>query len=627
MEKVYTLEKLKNIGNIELTKENLLYIIDKLKLENSYLRKIKKYGLVWEEQIEEAEEILKNNYPVLTEVKEKELCNGNTNITNVLIEGDNLYALNTLLFTHGMKGEKQINIIIDPPYNTGNRDFIYNDNYVNEEDSYRHSKWISFMNKRLRLARELLSSDGAIFISIDDNEQSQLKMLCDDIFGAENFINCISVKTKSAAGASGGGEDKKLKKNIEYLLIYCKNREECNLKSVYKEQLLMNVIKERREEGRQYDYRQVLIDEGTKKYMYTIKDGFSEDIKIYKHEGYVMKNISEVMEEEGLTEDEAYLKYFSKICSSTNSQSSIRKRVIEGTKDDRGLLSIEYVPKTGKNKNRLTTNYYINSRIVIWLSDVAYMKNKKIYKKEKLGTLWDDISWNGISTEGGVAFSSGKKPLKFIKRIVSMCDPSGIFIDFFAGSGTLGQAILEMNNEDHGNRQFILSNLDRETPSSCLNICEGITYNRIKNIITGYMNSHDTLIKGIDGKLKYYKVEFIPKLQSRDTVKIQLADKCTELLCIKENCFNLYKEENDYKIFKNNNLVMVICKNFMDYSIINKIKEELIELHSYKKVLYVLSLNYEISHWEFQELDNMGIKVETIPQKIMEVYEEALKLW
>lgn len=627
MEKVYAIENLKNIGNIEPTKENLLSIIKELKLENSRLRKNKKYGLVWENQVEETEKVLKNNYPVLAEVKEKEICSGNTGTTNIIIEGDNLYALNTLLFTHGMKDEKQINIIIDPPYNTGNRDFIYNDNYINGEDTYRHSKWISFMNKRLRLARELLSSDGAIFISIDDNEQSQLKMLCDDIFGAENFINCISVKTKSASGASGGGEDKKLKKNIEYLLVYCKNREKCNLKAVYKEQLLMNLIKERREEGKQYDYRQVLIDEGTKKYMCTIKDGASEDIKIFKHEGYVMKNISEIMEEENLSESEAYLKYFRKICSSTNSQSSIRKRVIEGTNDDRGLISIEYVPKTGKNKNKLTTNYYINSRIVIWLSDVAYMNNKKIYKKEKLGTLWDDISWNGISAEGGVDFSSGKKPLKFIKRIVSMCDPSGIFIDFFAGSGTVGQAVLEMNNEDNGNRQFILSNIGRETPGTGLNICEDITYKRIKNIITGSINSHDTLIKGIGGNLKYYRVEFISKKQSRDALKIQLADRCAELLCIKENCFNLYKKEYHYKIFNNNNLAMAICQSFIDYSTINKIKEDLMDLNSYEKILYVLSLNYKMSQWEFQELNDIGIKVKPIQEKITEVYEEALKSW
>nr|WP_243187020.1 site-specific DNA-methyltransferase [Clostridium muellerianum] len=555
------------------------------------------------------------------------MCRGESDIINLIIEGDNLYALNTLLFTHGMNDKKQINIIIDPPYNTGNKDFIYNDNYVNGEDTYKHSKWISFMNKRLRLARELLSSDGAIFISIDDNEQSQLKMLCDDIFGSDNFINCISVKTKSASGASGGGEDKKLKKNIEYLLIYCKSREKCKLNAVYKEQSLMNLIRERREEGKQYDYRQVLIDEGTKKYMCTIKDGTSEDIKIFKHEGYVMKSISEIIEEEKLSESEIYSKYFSKICSSTNSQSSIRKRVIKGTNDYRGLISIEYVPKTGKNKSKLTTKYYINSRIVIWLSDVAYRKNNKIYKKEKLGTLWDDVSWNGISSEGGVTFSSGKKPLKFIKRIVSMCDSNGIFIDFFAGSGTLGQAILEMNREDNGKRQFILSNIGRETPESDLNICENITYRRIRNNITGYINSHDTYIKGIGGNLKYYKVDFIPKNQSRDALKIKLADRCVELLCIKENCFNLYKVGYQYSIFNNNDLVMVICQSFIDFSIINNIEEDLKCFNSCEKILYILSLNYEISEFEFQELSAIGIKIKPIPQKIMEVYEEALKSW
>ena len=103
-------------------------------------------------------------------------------------------------------------IYIDPPYNTGNKDFIYNDKYVDIEDGYRHSKWLNFMSKRLKLARNLLKEDGFIAISIDDNELYQLKLLCDKIFGEMNYINTISVNAKNNAGASGGGEDTSLKK-------------------------------------------------------------------------------------------------------------------------------------------------------------------------------------------------------------------------------------------------------------------------------------------------------------------------------------------------------------------------------------------------------------------------------
>ena len=210
------------------------------------LRGHKKYGLVWEDKPEDVEERLRETLPVLTEVKERAIISENPNAPNhILIEGDNLEALTTLSYTH----EGKIDVIyIDPPYNTGNKDFIYNDSYVDSEDSYRHSKWLSFMNKRLRIARRLLKEDGIIFISIDDNEQSQLKMLCDEIFTPNNFINTVSIKAKSSAGASGGGEDKKLKKNIEYLLIYTNHKDMCDIIFPLKKRLLMELIEEKREQ-------------------------------------------------------------------------------------------------------------------------------------------------------------------------------------------------------------------------------------------------------------------------------------------------------------------------------------------------------------------------------------------
>lgn len=145
------------------------------------LRKQKKYGLVWEDKPEDVEERLRDELPVLVEDTSKALISTETDAPNhILIEGDNLEALTTLAYTH----EGKIDVIyIDPPYNTGNKDFVYNDKFVDKEDSYRHSKWLSFMSKRLRIAKQLLSDKGMIFISIDDNEQAQLKLLCNDLFG------------------------------------------------------------------------------------------------------------------------------------------------------------------------------------------------------------------------------------------------------------------------------------------------------------------------------------------------------------------------------------------------------------------------------------------------------------
>ncbi|WP_370863422.1 site-specific DNA-methyltransferase [uncultured Duncaniella sp.] len=182
------------------------------------LNETKTYGLVWEDKPEEVEERLRTELPVLKEVKSRAIISDNADAPNhILIEGDNLEALTTLAYTH----EGKIDVIyIDPPYNTGNKDFIYNDSYVDSEDSYRHSKWLSFMSRRLRIAKRLLSDRGVIFISIDDNEQANLKILCDEIFGQQNFIDIFSWnKTETPANLS-----MKTKKAVEYILCYCKQR-------------------------------------------------------------------------------------------------------------------------------------------------------------------------------------------------------------------------------------------------------------------------------------------------------------------------------------------------------------------------------------------------------------------
>lgn len=158
------------------------------------LNETKTYGLVWEDKPEEVEERLRTELPVLKEVNSRAIISDNADAPNhILIEGDNLEALTTLAYTH----EGKIDVIyIDPPYNTGNKDFIYNDSYVDSEDTYRHSKWLSFMSRRLRIAKKLLSERGVIFISIDDNEAHNLKLLCDDkeigLFGEQNFVTLNS---------------------------------------------------------------------------------------------------------------------------------------------------------------------------------------------------------------------------------------------------------------------------------------------------------------------------------------------------------------------------------------------------------------------------------------------------
>lgn len=189
------------------------------------LRSQKKYGLVWEDKPEDAELRMVDEMPVLEEVPERAIVSDAPDAPNhVLIEGDNLEALTALTYTHTGKIDV---IYIDPPYNTGNKDFVYNDSFVDRENGYRHSMWLSFMNKRLKIAKSLLSEKGVIFISIDDNEQAQLKMLCDEIFGEDCFVSkCV---WQSTAGSNTGTD---IVTVTEYVFVYCKSRESCKFDGV-----------------------------------------------------------------------------------------------------------------------------------------------------------------------------------------------------------------------------------------------------------------------------------------------------------------------------------------------------------------------------------------------------------
>ena len=181
----------------------------------------KKYGLVWEEHEEEVDKKLVHNIPVFREDEERKIVADENADFNFLLEGDNLHSLKLLEKTH--KGKIDV-IYIDPPYNTGNKDFIYDDNYIGSDDGYKHSKWLSFMNERLTITKELLSDDGIIFISIDDNEQAQLKLLCDEIFGENAFINKLVIKTGDVYGAKAAHIEKTFVKTKDYVLVYANEK-------------------------------------------------------------------------------------------------------------------------------------------------------------------------------------------------------------------------------------------------------------------------------------------------------------------------------------------------------------------------------------------------------------------
>lgn len=402
----------------------------------------KKYGLVFEEHREEIDEVLDTHTPVLTEEKELFIDNGGK--MNFLIEGDNLASLKLLEKTH--KGRIDL-IYIDPPYNTGNKDFIYSDMFVDSLDLFKHSKWLSFMKNRLPIARRLLSQKGIIFISIDDNEVAQLKLLCDEIFGSANFRGQIVRGT----GTPTGQGNAILSNEIDYVLVYSKT-----------EQAIFN--------GLPFN---------------------DEDAKIYN------------------LEDE-YGKYLVR---------PLRKTGGEDRREDRPSM---YYPVTAPDGTQIypiaprgyesrwrcqekTYKQLIDEHRIEWKQDKTGWKvYQKFYlegRTKQAGNLWIDIEGNKKATItiknifGENAFSF-PKPVELIYRIaqIASCKNSCI-LDFFAGSGTTGHAVMKLNAEDGGNRKFILCTNNEN------NICRDVTYERIKRVIDKDCYT---------ASLKYYKVDYIP---------------------------------------------------------------------------------------------------------------------
>ncbi len=586
----------------DYTRDELLTVIKGLKAR-------KKFGLVWEDKLEDVVQQCQEDLPVLSQVKSKKLTSGGDSPTNFIIEGDNYHTLSVLSYTHA----QAVSVIyIDPPYNTGNEDFIYNDNYVEADDTFRHSKWLSFMSSRLKLAKDLLTPDGMIFVSIDDNEMANLRLLMDEVFGEENFINCITVKTKSSSGASGGGEDKKLKKNIEYLFWYAKNRTEFSFNTLYVAKPLEQVIADKEADGKSFEYRSILLDEGKRADFAVVKDGSGEDIKIFKHTGYKVANIKQVMDSEELTREAVYQKYFDKVFRTTNAQSSIRTRVMEATDGDSGLFTIEYKPKSGRNKGKMTTNHYIgnNADLFAWLSDTAEKTKTRILKKEKLGTLWDDLSWNGLANEGGVKFAQGKKPLAFIQRILELVpNQNGLVLDFFAGSGTTGHATLLLNSKDGGNRRFILGTNDEA------GIANEITYPRMRNAIEGLGK-----IAPLEANLRYFKTKFVEKQQTDDQTRIAVSERSTELICLREDTFKNVFKGPSYELFENAHTLTGVLFEQDDFDdFILKVNE----LNNDKPLsIYVFSLSSDTYEQSFTTIAR-SYHLRPVPEGIMAVYRKV----
>ncbi len=491
------------------------------------LREHKTYGLVWEDKPEAVEERLREELPILQEVKDRALISKNPDAPNhILIEGDNLEALTTLAYTH----EGKIDVIyIDPPYNTGNKDFIYNDSYVDSEDSYRHSKWLSFMSRRLKIAKKLLSDRGVIFISIDDNELHALKILLDDkergLFGVNNFVcQFIWQQGKKSSGNLVGV-------NQEYILCYAKNRsliDKPEMSWRIRKQGLEKIYAKHRELRKKYGKDNVTIQSEIRKFFSSLQE--NDPAYGSKHYNYV---------------DERGLFFADNSCAPDRPETRCHKPLIHPI-----TLKPTAVPRLGWRWKEETLDKLVSEgRIYFGETETTVPKIKK-YLKDMEFEMPSTVFYKdgrGASAEldsilGEKRFNN-PKDRNIIANLLGFRD-NMLILDFFAGSGTTLHAVMQLNAEDGGRRQCILCTNNENK------ICENVTYERNKRVINGYTKPNGEHVEGLhDNNLRYYKTDFISRTRTMKNMH-KLVALATDMLCIKENLYTEQKRMNGVRTHK-----------------------------------------------------------------------------
>ncbi|MCK4735729.1 MAG: site-specific DNA-methyltransferase [Methanophagales archaeon] len=536
------------------------------------LEKRKKYGIVWEDKPEDVAKRCKNELPVLEEDKNKEIVTDKEKPVNILIEGDNYHALSVLNYTH--KGKIDV-ICIDPPYNTGSKnEWKYNDHYVDKEDAYRHSKWISFMEKRLRLAKKLLKRTGIVFISIDDNEIAQLKLLCNEIFWEKNFIEQLVWKNKYGAGAKTKG----FISIHEYILCYSNGGVTDIQSSLGESELAKHSKKDEK---------------------YSIRGG-------YRTQPLMTRSLG----------DRPNLVY------------PVKYKGKEIWPDKQWVWSKERMEKAIKNNEveftqRKDGTYGIRAKQYLKDEQGNIRKGKPLSIVEGFFTQEGTKDIFTLFNKNVFAFPKPKNLLKYLINldINGKENKKAIILDFFAGSGTTAHAVLELNNEDKGNRRFILCTNNEDNNGDGLKIAEDICYPRINKVIKVLeKESKGKLISNRPGGLKYYKTDFVDA-EPTDLNKRKMVDKSTEMLCLKEDCFDEIKKGQHFKIFKNSqdkHLGIIF-----DDDGIEQLKKEIKKLNK-KFIVYVFSLDESAREEEFEDVADL-VELKPIPAVILSVYKRIFK--
>ena len=559
-----------------MTKSLDEYIENELIEEINSLKKQKKYGLVWEDKLEKVAKDCEGMLPVVKEVPEKTIHeDDNSKPTNIIIEGDNYHALSVLNYTHA---EKIDVIYIDPPYNTGNKDFVYNDSFVDKEDSFRHSKWLSFMRKRLILAYELLKTNGVIFISIDDNEYANLNLMCQDIFGEDNIETIIWHKVADDSGRLKITH--RVRREHEYILVCYKNIKDTFFKKYLSDRNYKNTYTNPDNDPRG-PYKQGIIStteaksnkNGKNYYSVTTPSG-----KQYSRQWRVSKDEFEKLDSDGRI-------YYGK---KGNSVPSLKVFINEKKETTPTTLFLDLgTAKTAGKELRNILNKELKERFPI-------------------------------------------KPSELIYRIVQISsNKNDTILDFFAGSGTTGQAVLELNQNDNGSRSFILctnNEANGKVEAGRDGVAQKVLYPRIKTVITGIRGDGTKYSDGIPANVRYFKTDFVEKGDSTDETREKIVARATDIIRIKEGTFDTVLDNQSLKLYSNGNVLTAII--FDPFNMANLWEDiEKNNPNKHKTNLYIFSYSSDVSAFtdEIPSDTKINWTSKPIPDGILKVYKKLFK--
>jgi adenine-specific DNA-methyltransferase len=559
----------------KLEKDSLIRIIEKLESR-------KKYGLIWDEEKtkEQFEKESENALPVLKEVKSKEIKTDPAKPINILIEGDNYHALSVLNYTH--QGKIDV-IYIDPPYNTGNKSWKYNNSYVELDDSFKHSKWLSFMGKRIRLAKNLLNDEGIICVTIDDHELPRLWMLLEDVFGEDNHLGTVTIRNNP----KGRKTKRKVSLIHEYAIFFGKS-ENTSIKKI-----------------------PIEVEEKTHNYVQDKDGSWYLGINLRK-QGVD----SLAVNRKGKRSDRWYPIYFDPKTGRVSSKEKLPTKILPI--DPNGQERI-----WRRGKDAIDEMYSSGD---LWCKETRsgtqlYFKFRGGLDGEPPESIWYDSKFS--ASEYGTkileeilskreSFPYPKSPFA-VEECIKICNikTDATVLDFFAGSGTTMQAVMNMNLSDKGTRTCILCTNNEN------DIAQEVCYPRVVNVIKGYKTQKGEKVEGLGGNIKYYKTSFVKNSISRDDMKIRITRECTEMLCLREGIFDEKKAKSDYCIFEQNDRVLAVYYA-LERDGLEQLRRELGKMKS-EKILYCFTLDpLGLDKKDFADWEN--VRLEPIPQKILDIY-------